>query len=194
MTDEAEDVADELRAVRDDVRRRRDQYAPALPPGRTVRLTEPLPAPDAGTVGAAPRPPDTTDVNECWPAEPVRPPGFVGFLFRLLDRVLRPRFDSQRTFNARQVQLDNELLAYLAQRMTLTHQHYDHVLGLYGRHLGEIDERHLILQEELVAHVRDLVKRSDLVLAEAERGRLSLEHEIGELRRRLERLETSPKR
>ena len=41
--------------------------------------------------------------------------------------------------------------------------------------MGEIDERHLILQEELVAHVHDLVKRIDLVLAESERGRLGLE-------------------
>ena len=39
------------------------------------------------------------------------------------------------------------------------------------RHMAEIDERHLILQEELVAHVHDLVKRIDLVLAEAEKGR-----------------------
>ena len=43
--------------------------------------------------------------------------------------------------------------------------------AIHGRHMGEIDERHLILQEELVAHVHDLVKRIDLVLAEAERGR-----------------------
>ena len=41
----------------------------------------------------------------------------------------------------------------------------------YGRHMGEIDERHLILQEELVAHVHDLVRRVDLVLAEARAGR-----------------------
>ena len=39
--------------------------------------------------------------------------------------------------------------------------------------MGEIDERHLILQEELVAHVHDLVRRVDLVLSEAERGRLA---------------------
>ena len=38
------------------------------------------------------------------------------------------------------------------------------VLGGVGRHLGEVDERHMILQEELVAHVHDLVKRIDLVL------------------------------
>ena len=39
-----------------------------------------------------------------------------------------------------------------------THRHYDEVLGLHGRHMGEIDERHLILQEELVTHVHDLVQ------------------------------------
>ncbi len=36
----------------------------------------------------------------------------------------------------------------------------------------------MILQEELVAHVHDLVKRIDLVLAEAERGRVSAEHAL----------------
>jgi hypothetical protein len=55
--------------------------------------------------------------------------------------------------------------------------------------MGEIDERHLILQEELVAHVHDLVKRIDLVLSTAERGRLSLEFALRDVRTRLARLE-----
>jgi hypothetical protein len=55
--------------------------------------------------------------------------------------------------------------------------------------MGEIDERHLILQEELVAHVHDLVRRVDLVLAEGERGRLSLEFALKDLRTRVERVE-----
>jgi hypothetical protein len=60
------------------------------------------------------------------------------------------------------------------------------VLGAYGRHMEDIDKRHLILQEELVAHVHDLVKRVDLVLSESERGRLALEFALRDLRARLE--------
>jgi hypothetical protein len=87
------------------------------------------------------------------------------------------------------VRFDNELLDYIDARLDATHRHYDDVLGLHGRHMGEIDERHLILQEELVAHVHDLVRRVDLVLAEAEKGRLGLERELGDLGERLRRLE-----
>jgi len=96
--------------------------------------------------------------------------------------------DCQKAFNARQVQLDNEILEYIDRRFERTHRHYDRILGLYGRHLGEADERHMILQEELVAHVHDLVKRIDLVLSEGERGRLGLENALGEVRRRLDAL------
>jgi hypothetical protein len=116
------------------------------------------------------------------------PRGIAGVLFRLLDRLLRPRFEAQQEFNARQVRLDNEILQHLEERRAATHRHYDEVLGLYGRHLEEIDERHALLEKELVAHVEDLVRRIDLVLDRAERGRLSLEHELRDVRRRLEEL------
>ena len=69
------------------------------------------------------------------------------------------------------------------------------MLGGVGRHLGEIDERHLILQEELVAHVQDLVKRIDLVLAEGERARRALDaRPRRRSRTRVDRLEEPPKR
>jgi hypothetical protein len=55
--------------------------------------------------------------------------------------------------------------------------------------MGEIDERHLIVQEELVAHVHDLVRRIDLVLAESERGRAGLEFALKDLRERLRQVE-----
>jgi hypothetical protein len=97
--------------------------------------------------------------------------------------------DAQVSFNSRQVQLDNETLAYVEARFAQTHRHYDDVLGVHGRHMAEIDERHLILQEELVAHVHDLVKRIDLVLAEAEKGRLSLEFALRDVRARVAKLE-----
>jgi hypothetical protein len=93
------------------------------------------------------------------------------------------------SFNSKQVQLDNQILDYMDTRLAATHAHYDEVLGNYGQHMGEIDERHLILQVELVAHVHDLVQRIDLVLAEGEKGRLSVEHGLRDLQRRLARLE-----
>ena len=48
---------------------------------------------------------------------------------------------------------------------------------------------HLILQEELVAHVHDLVRRIDLVLGQAERGRFGLESALKDLRARMAALE-----
>lgn len=194
MAEERKGVAEELRKVRDAVRHAHAPTDPALPDPRPFPPAVPLPPPERPAPDPEPPPPDATEVNRVWPAEPERPRRLAGVLFRLLDRLVRPRFEAQRTFNARQVQLDNEMLAHMAERTARTHRHYDHVLGLYGRHLQEIDERHLILQAELVSHVQDLVQRIDLVLAQAERARLSLEHQIGELRRRVEQLEGSRKR
>jgi hypothetical protein len=51
--------------------------------------------------------------------------------------------------------------------------------------MGEINERHLIIQRELVAHVHDLVRRIDLVLEQAQRGQTSLEFALREVRSRL---------
>jgi len=143
---------------------------------------------------APPAPPDAVPVNAAWRAEPAARGGISGFFARVLERLLRPRLEAQVAFNSRQVQLDNELLAYLQARLEATHRHYDAVLGGVGRHLGEIDERHLILQEELVAHVQELVKRIDLVLAEGERSRRALDLALQALRTRVDRLEEPPKR
>jgi hypothetical protein len=122
------------------------------------------------------------------------PGGFRGLLGRLVLRALGPVLDAQVAFNSNQVRFDNELLAYVDARIDAVHRHYDAVLGTHGRHMGEIDERHLILQEELVAHVHDLVKRIDLVLSTAERGRLSLEFALRDVRTRLLRLEDGLRR
>ena len=112
-----------------------------------------------------------------------------GRLWRLLRRWLRPGLLAQQQFNAHQVQFDSRVLDYVEARLAHTHAHYDAVLGLHGRHMGEIDERHLILQEELVAHVHDLVRRIDLVLAMSERGRVGLEFALRDVRARLALLE-----
>ena len=193
VNEEQERVAEELRRVRDAVRDaasgERDPRE-VLPATRPVRTPAPVPKEPLPLPEPEPPPPDAAAVNASWSAEPAAmPPGFKGFLFRALRRLLAPVFEAQVAFNSRQVQLDNETLAYIDARFAETHRHYDQILGITGRHLGEIDERHLILQEELVAHVHDLVKRIDLVLAEGERGRLSLEFALRDLRNRLTRLE-----
>ena len=192
MTDERRDVAEELRRVREEVRRRarlEGGRPGSAPPAPEIRLPEAPPREEPPAPDPLPPPPDATGVNESWRAEPPSPAGAGRVFRRLLDRLLAPRFEAQRSFNARQVQLDNVLLGYIEKRFAATHRHYDRVLGLHGRHLGEADERHLILQEELVVHVHDLVKRIDIVLAEAERGRLSLEAALEEVRAALRGLE-----
>jgi hypothetical protein len=192
MSEERKSVAESLRRVRDEVRRRAHLGGgtPALPAPR-VREPRAVPREDLPPEEPAPAPPDAVAVNESWRAEAT---GRGGRLRRLIERVLAPRLEAQRTFNARQVQLDNEILRYLEGRFAATHRHYDRVLGLYGRHLGEADERHMILQEELVAHVQDLVRRIDLVLEESHRGRLALEFALEDLRARLARLEEGLRR
>jgi hypothetical protein len=197
MTEERKDVAEELRRVREEVRRRAllAGGTPA-PPSTAPEVAAPPPVPreDLPPPEPPPAPPDAAAVNESWRAEAPVPRGLASRFRRLLERILGPRFEAQRAFNARQVQLDNEILRYLEARFAATHRHYDRILGQYGRHLGEADERHMILQEELVAHVQDLVRRIDLVLAESDRGRLALEFALEDLRARLARLEEGLRR
>ena len=138
-----------------------------------------------------PEPPDAAPVNAAWAAEAKGPRGLRGVLFRALDRWLGPRFAAQRDFNAKQVELDNRMLAYLGARFAATHENYDRLLGELGRRLDEIDERHRRLEAELQAHVRDVVERVDLVLEEATRGNLARDHALEELRARLLRIEAA---
>jgi hypothetical protein len=189
---ERERIADELRRIREAAHDRANDEP------RPPRLPDPLPArtPEAprmespGPPSPAPPRPDNAGVNASWRIRNAPAAGGLGGrLARAVRALLGPTLEAQETFNSRQVQLDNELLAYVDARLQATHRHYDDVLGIHGRHMGEIDERHLILQEELVAHVHDLVRRVDLVLAEGERGRLSLEFALKDLRARVERVE-----
>lgn len=187
---EREAVIAELRRVREEVRSRallpRDAV---LPPPRPVAGAAAPPPIELPAEAETPRPPDNAALNALWQLPRPGGAGPKGVLARLVARLLAPVIDAQTAFNSRQVQLDNELLGWIEARFAATHRHYDAVLGAHGRHMGEIDERHLILQEELVAHVHDLVARIDLVLAESERGRLSLEHALREVKGRLQRLE-----
>ncbi len=195
MGDEREDVAEELRRVRDEARRRArgaDREDAEPPPAPTPAPREPLPrTPQESNVVTEPPPdpPDAAPVNAAWRAEAEPPGGRSGLLRRLLERLLHPRLEAQRTFNSRQVQLDNEILGYLDKRTAATHRHYDRLLGELGRRLDEADERHAILEEELVGHVQDLVRRIDLVLADGSRGRAALEFALEDVRERLARME-----
>jgi hypothetical protein len=186
-------VADELRRVRDAVRDRAllepDRSAlPAPAPLRAPERVPPLPQPAAPE---APPRPDNAPLNALWRVLEAPPRSWRDVLRRFRGRGfdVGATLQRQQDFNARQVQFDNEVLAYVEARLDATHRHYDRILGLHGDHMGEIDERHLILQEELVAHVHDLVRRVDLVLGHAERGRLGLESALKDLRARVAALE-----
>jgi hypothetical protein len=181
-------LAAELRRIREAVRDRAllDGPSKASPPPLVTRTPDiPAPMPEPEPEAPPPRP-DGGPVNASWDVAAKAPRGMAG---SILARFLAPLIQSQTAWNARQVQLDNELLEYVDRRFDATHRHYDRVLGIHGSHMKDIDERHLILQEELVAHVHDLVKRIDLVLGEGEKGRLSLEFALREVRNRLARLE-----
>ena len=185
-------MAEELRRVRDEVRQRalHEPAAPVLPPVSPPRVPEGMPPDPPPTPLATPRRPDNAALNELWPLAPtLQGGGWRRALARGLGRLLSRLVGRQEQFNSRQVQFDNEILEYIDERIAATHAHYDSVLGIHSRHMAEIDERHLIMQEELVAHVHDLVKRIDLVLAQGEKGRLSLEFALQELRLRLQQLE-----
>lgn len=185
---EREALAAELREVRERARATVAMAPAGLPEPAPVRTPEPVPPlVPVAEIPAPPRP-DNADLNRLWETAPAA----EGFLGRVR-RALRAFAGRQQAFNSRQVQFDNELLSYVDARLDRTHRHYDAVLGAYARHMQEIDTRHLILQEELVAHVHDLVKRIDLVLSHSERGRLGLEATLQDVRTRLAQLEAKTK-
>jgi hypothetical protein len=190
VSEEIEAIAEELRRVREAVSQEPLPERPSedvLPPARPTRqparaAREPDPEATALDLSA----PDLGPLNEAWDLAGVAP---GGRLARLVRRLLGPWLRAQTEFNARQVRFDNRALAWIEARLAHTHRHYDAVLGQHGRHMEEIDQRHLQLQEDLVAHVHDLVQRIDLVLADGERGRVSLELALRDLRARLGELE-----
>jgi len=190
---EREPVGESLRRIRDEVR---DEVVPAL------TAAELLPTPPVVTIAPAvtgvptserpalPTSPDAALVNASWDLGAVAlPAGWRQRLFTLARRLAAPWIEQQTQFNARQVQLDNRILDYIGARFEATHRHYDSVLGIHGRHMQDIDQRHVELQGELVRHVHDLVRRIDLVLAEGEKNRVALEAALRDVRARLTAIE-----
>jgi hypothetical protein len=188
---ERERVAAELRRVRDEVRARAlHERGASLPPAMPVELPGAMPPDPPPAPLVTPPRPDNEALNQGWRVrDALGGGGWRRLVARGLGRLLARVLEAQESFNSRQVQFDNALLDYIDARLEATHRHYDDVLGLHGRHMGEIDERHLIVQEELVAHVHDLVRRIDLVLAESERGRAGLDFALKDLRERLRQVE-----
>jgi hypothetical protein len=152
-------------------------------------VVPPPPAPAPPAAPELPAPPDASGVNASWQAHASQGAGPLGALRARLARLLRPWLEAQRHFNALQVRLDNELLGYLARHFAATHGHYDRLIAADSVRMNEIDERHLQLQERLVAHVHELVRRVDFVLETAERSRLSGEADLRRIAPRLEALE-----
>lgn len=183
-----DDVARALERIRAEVRARaeaegRPRFEPPPAPAPEV-VPPPVPV-EPPVTPVLPAPPDAAAVNEAWRADP----GPGRFLRRWLERALRSRLDAQVDFNSRQTQLDNALLEWLLARFAATHEHYDRLHEAGTRRMNEIDERHQNLQDRVVFHVHELVRRIDFVLEASERSRLSAEAEVRRLALRVEELE-----
>ncbi len=191
-----------LRSVRDDARDAHETR-PSMPERvDAVKTAAALPKiaidGDAENVSSPPR----EDLNSLWnvaDAFAAKPQGFLGKLFapfrRSLQRfALGSVFERQVQMNSAQVRFDNEVIEYVDARLDRMGRHYDRVLGLHGKRMEEIDERHLILQQELIRHVHDLVERIEFVFETAETNHLQIDAALRETREELKdlakRLET----
>ena len=124
------------------------------------------------------------------------PPGLLGRLLapvrgplrQLVRFALGPVIERQVQMNSAQVRFDNEMVQYVDERLDRVSRHYDDILGQHGKRMEEIDERHLILQQELVRHVHDLVERIEFVFETAETNHLHVAAVLRETREELKAL------
>ena len=191
--DEQRKLVESLRAVRDEARDaprdrpslpERDDTAPTAEPLTKVRT--PARSQDLSS-------PARDDLNSLWNVATTPPQGFLGKLIsplrRLVQRfVLGPVVERQVQLNSAQVRFDNEVVEYVDARLDRMGEHYDHVIGLHGKRMEEIDERHLILQQELIRHVHDLVERIEFVFESAETNHLQVDGALRETREELKEL------
>ncbi len=193
------ELVDSLRSVRDGARDARETR-PSLPEQvDATKTTAALPKIAVEDTSENVSSPARDDLNSLWNVAGAKPQGFLGKLFstwrRLLQRfALGPVVERQVQMNSAQVRFDNEVIEYVDARLDRMARHYDEVLGLHGKRMEEIDERHLILQQELIRHVHDLVERIEFVFETAETNHLQIDASLRETREELKdlvkRLET----
>jgi hypothetical protein len=195
-----QDLADALRDLRNRARSE-STSEPALPPyeepkSPSNRLES---LPPVETTRGSGTSPERVLLNETWDVSAslgTPPKGGLGRLFsplrrplqRLIKFALGPLIDRQAEWNSAQVKFDNDVVAYIDARVDRLVAHYDDVLGSHGKRMEEIDERHLILQQELIQHVHDIIKRIDFVFETAEQNHLYLEGSLREVREELQSL------
>jgi hypothetical protein len=187
------ELAEAFRQIREEARQHPQEAARLPTEAPAASEPAPLAALPKPPVPEAPSSPDRRLLNERWnvgEALAAPPSGRLGrglgFLRPALQRLARfalgPLVERQVELNSAQVRFDNEIVSYLDDRLERLTAHYDRVLGLHGKRMEEIDERHLILQQELVRHVHELVKRIEFVFENAEQNHLYLEGALRELR------------
>jgi hypothetical protein len=194
-----EDVVAGLRSAREEARLEPDESSKPAPYPVGTASSKPLPPLETRETEGQLASPDREALNSLWnvaDAAAERPAGALARLLRplrsplarLVRFALGPLVERQVRMNSAQVRFDNELVRYVDERFDRMSRHYDRVLGLHGRRMEEIDERHLILQQELIRHVHDLVARIELVFEAAEQNHLYLEGTLRETREELSRI------
>ena len=188
-------LIDGLRRIRDNARSAAepDQVLPGDPP--KTETQDALSPAEAPASPSAPLSPSRDALNSLWniddrTAIPESNPSWLkSVLGRIVRFALGPVIDKQVRMNSAQVQFDNEIIAYFDGRLDRMADHYDRILGTHGKRMEEIDERHLILQQELIRHVHDLVERIEFVFESKETNHLYVEGMIRETREELGRLQ-----
>ncbi len=187
------ELINSLRSVRDEARDARETR-PSLPEQvDATKTTAALPKIAVADTSENVSSPARDDLNSLWNVAGAKPQGFLGKLVSLFRRRLQrfalgPVVERQVQMNSAQVRFDNEVIEYVDARFDRMARHYDHVLGLHGKRMEEIDERHLILQQELIRHVHDLVERIEFVFETAETNHLQIDGALRETREELKDL------
>jgi len=194
-----EELVSGLRAAREEGRLSPDEPLKPAPYLVGSPSSNPLPPLETRGTQAAPTSPGREELNLLWNVSEAGGEAPIGPLARLLSplraplaRLVRfalgPVVERQVRVNSAQVRFDNEMVRYVDERFDRMSRHYDRVLGLHGRRMEEIDERHLILQQELIRHVHDLVARIEFTFEAAEQNHLYLEGTLRETREELSKI------
>lgn len=190
---ERRDLVDNLRSVRDEARDALRERSSLPESAKATASAPPLSRITGADETREISSPARDDLNALWNVASAPSPGFLGKLISPLRRwaqrlLLGPVVERQVQLNSAQVRFDNEVVEYMDARLDRMGQHYDRILGLHGKRMEEIDERHLILQQELIRHVHDLVERIEFVFETAETNHLQVDSALRETREELKDL------